>query len=989
MKKPLSAFVLCILLAAAACTAALAQYQIEGENILTDPTWTVLLNQGGVASAVSRLTVSEPYSLAGGGIKIIDDQITGDSAKIFIHKPSSFAFNGSATAVVRVKTTADQLFSALANPPTSANPWSRTFVLRFPDDPGLTGTQKKGIGLCIRPDRAAVMSNTGTTRYGDEILGDNTRYVTWTIVGRNYGANFDLYRNWVQVIANGANTSNTETPLGNGVDGVYLSAAPNVTTGSWIFDCVAFKAGEDPAWNPWPATLEMNGYVVDQTSPSTKIVGATVTLSTGETATTDSEGFFRFTNLYPEQYSVKASADGYLNKTYSNVPLTVTGSPATQIVRLLPVPAPTTQVFDTFSGERTGLGTTEDSQNLPWNDGGEVAAGTARVTGGQLTLDLPVRTHGISIGGGFLPANIEFTAQLGPIVPSGVTPSDWGGIAYRQDLPCTYDTWNGQSAEQAGYLIWCPWDGTAINLWRNGLIASYAPPGLGWGFETHQLKVRAFGGTHEVWLDGTLIIEAYDTGRISGGYVGILRDAAQVSADSVTVNTYAENTLTGTAFDAANPSVKLAGAFVLLSDGRSVVTNGNGQYTVPVVSFNPLTLRAIAAGYGDKVLIVEPAFGVNTVDLAMDADPAFYNSIGDAKAAAPGSQVSLFGKAITAQWRGTTMSVEDPDRSSGILVMLQMGDSALASKIGKTISLRGTLQVDSMSGEKYLQLGSWHELGVGSIGPVFATSKSLAKGAGLDMTGLYVKAIGKVTWVDPAARSFTINDGGTDVMVWVDSSVPILAWPALDDWIEVDGIAGLSGATPETAVRVIKPWNGDTNYLGSWASNAPNNPGIEGTWSPYDTGCGPFPTPSYWGVCVYNGAGVTAGQGTDNPHGGTSFARFSNTTPCAPNVYGRLFQLPGPPPPGYYEFSCWIRGIDVSDAGGCSSHWIDWNNTSWALNVPSGTYGWKRIQTKFYSPPGQPYMNLGINVVNMCTELCVDDVMIRPAKGIFTWISAP
>jgi len=380
---------------------------------------------------------------------------------------------------------------------------------------------------------------------------------------------------------------------------------------------------------------------------------------------------------------------------------------------------------------------------------------------------------------------------------------------------------------------------------------------------------------------------------------------------------------------------------------------------------------------------------VNTVDLAMDADPAFYNSIGDAKAAAPGSQVSLFGKAITAQWRGTTMSVEDPDRSSGILVMLQMGDSALASKIGKTISLRGTLQVDSMSGEKYLQLGSWHELGVGSIGPVFATSKSLAKGAGLDMTGLYVKAIGKVTWVDPAARSFTINDGGTDVMVWVDSSVPILAWPALDDWIEVDGIAGLSGATPETAVRVIKPWNGDTNYLGSWASNAPNNPGIEGTWSPYDTGCGPFPTPSYWGVCVYNGAGVTAGQGTDNPHGGTSFARFSNTTPCAPNVYGRLFQLPGPPPPGYYEFSCWVRGIDVSDAGGCSSHWIDWNNTSWALNVPSGTYGWKRIQTKFYSPPGQPYMNLGINVVNMCTELCVDDVMIRPAKGIFTWISAP
>ena len=780
-------------------------------------------------------------------------------------------------------------------------------------------------------------------------------------------------------------------------------AGPNRDgTGSWLFDRVAYKAGADPTWQPWgPEPGQITGVASSLTNPSTKIANATVVLSNGMKTTTDAGGNYTFSAVSPNPgYWISVSADSYLPKKYSNID--VPFSPAvTQNLQLVSLGTPSATVYDTFTTERPlgeSLGTTEDAQHLPWLDDGEAALYKAFVLEGLLTLDSGdngsiTSGHGPSIGGGFLPANIDLSVDIASITKGPGEPGNWVGVAYRQTNPNTYDGLHGQDPNAAGYLVFCPYDGKTVSLWRNGVIAS-AATNINWTV-SHKLRVVAYGDHHEVLLDGRRLISATDSAKMTGGYVGLLRYDARGVYDNLQVMALPDGSsigsITGTVYDAVTPSIKLAGAPVIHSDGRSMVTDAQGRYsfTLNVIDDQQITVKL--AGYLDKTVTASSLFiGTNTVDIPMTPDPYYKSSIGLAKSGGIGESVSLYGQYVTAQWSGTSMCIEEANRSAGIMVKLPAVDSTLASKIGREIGLQGTLQVDSATGEKYVQLGSWYVLGTGSIEPVFATSKSLATNVGLDMTGLYVKAIGKVTWVDAASRRFKISDGGADVEVWVDSSVPILVWPALNDWIEVDGIASLDGTTPENAVRAIKPWNGDTNYLGgSWTSSAPNNPGIEGTWNPYDPGCGTFPTATYWGTCIYSGAAVTAAQGTDSPHGGTSFAKFTSAEPYNTlGLFGRLFQLPGPPPPGWYEFSCWVRGIDVSDVGG-SSYWSDWNNPSWTLYVPSGTYGWKRIQTTFYSPPGQANMNLGLNVVNTCTELSVDDVMIRPAKGTFTWTSAP
>lgn len=129
-----------------------------------------------------------------------------------------------------------------------------------------------------------------------------------------------------------------------------------------------------------------------------------------------------------------------------------------------------------------------------------------------------------------------------------------------------------------------------------------------------------------------------------------------------------------------------------------------------------------------------------------------------------------------------------------------------------------------------------------------------------------------------------------------------------------------------------------------------------------------------WGW--YTRADASFRSDTTNPHSGKRCLVFVDRSPIAPEVYARLYQGVGIMPGIEYELSVWVRGEDVSTG----IHFTDWS--SYHLDIPAGTYDWKRVATRFRAGEGQTGVNLGINVVNICKELAIDDISLRPVGTI-------
>lgn len=126
---------------------------------------------------------------------------------------------------------------------------------------------------------------------------------------------------------------------------------------------------------------------------------------------------------------------------------------------------------------------------------------------------------------------------------------------------------------------------------------------------------------------------------------------------------------------------------------------------------------------------------------------------------------------------------------------------------------------------------------------------------------------------------------------------------------------------------------------------------------------------------------------TGNPHSGRRCMVFTSESDLAPEVYGRLAQGVAVLPDTEYELTVWVRGEDVASG----IHFTDWD--SYMLNLPTGTFDWKKVSLTFRTKPGQTGLNLGINVVNRCKVLAIDDISLRaigtPLKGIEGSFIAP
>ncbi len=183
-------------------------------------------------------------------------------------------------------------------------------------------------------------------------------------------------------------------------------------------------------------------------------------------------------------------------------------------------------------------------------------------------------------------------------------------------------------------------------------------------------------------------------------------------------------------------------------------------------------------------------------------------SIGAAKAQGTGDVV-LANKTITAQWNGTTFYLEEPDRTSGIRAKLTTASpwvsTTLPSEVGKRASVQGTLGTDPSTGEPEITVTTYGVESMAPCGALGMGGTAVGSLTGIDVTGIKVGVWGAVKSVSSGA-SFVVNDGSEDVKVVIDPSVAII-WPTVGDYVAVTGIATLTGSTPASAVRAVKPWD--------------------------------------------------------------------------------------------------------------------------------------------------------------------------------------
>ena len=109
--------------------------------------------------------------------------------------------------------------------------------------------------MAFRPDKLAVSTTTGAVVGGAELTGiDNTSYYIYTIVARDYGYQFDVYRDGVKIFANIANNSASESAIGGttGLDALSVGSSIGNARGDWTLDWIGYRAGEYPDWMPIP-----------------------------------------------------------------------------------------------------------------------------------------------------------------------------------------------------------------------------------------------------------------------------------------------------------------------------------------------------------------------------------------------------------------------------------------------------------------------------------------------------------------------------------------------------------------------------------------------------------------------------------------------------------------------------------------------------------------------------------------------------------------
>lgn len=434
-------------------------------------------------------------------------------------------------------------------------------------------------------------------------------------------------------------------------------------------------------------TTDVSG-VVTIVGTSTPIVGATVSVG-GSMGTTDANGHYALF-APPGTHNVTVSAVGYVPKSLAQVTINPATDPVVINANLGLIGTPTRVVSDEFDNYPTETGTP------PW-----LFTSPDGYTGLQFGcydgfLDLYPEDpgHGLSLGGGFLPANIDCSTTFTVAIDGGGVV----GITYRQPSPCTFDDLHGQTGSP-GYFVRCSGNGT-VSLWRAGTELASVPGSITQWEKAHQLRVIAYGTRHWVLLDGMKIIELTDAGQVNGGYVGICRTAVEAYVTSFSAAQLPDGgtsgsiaTLTGIITDSVT-GAPLAQAVVKASDGKFWETGADGRYTADLATLDDHSVTAYSPGHASKVLAINsPHTGANTVDVALTPTST---TVKEAILAARSAETSVVDRVVTmgndpdANFSRYLFYIQDDETGGRGMRVRWSNDSRLVHE-GDRVSIVGTL----------------------------------------------------------------------------------------------------------------------------------------------------------------------------------------------------------------------------------------------------------------------------------------------------------
>jgi hypothetical protein len=273
----------------------------------------------------------------------------------------------------------------------------------------LAGDPPNTLGQAEAVLQAGLGSQTVSPRWGDysSMTVDPTDDCTFWYVNEYYATPYDgslFFAQWSTRIGSfrfpgcmaGPATGTlqgtvTDASPGGALAGatVSLSSGPSATsdaTGAYRFaslvpgtyDVTASRAGyatasatgvavaagatttRDFSLTPQPTTGALEGTITDASTGGV-IAGATVTLSTGPSTTSDTAGRYRFASLAPGSYGITVSKAGYTTSTVTGIAVAA-GATTTRDVAL-GAPAPTLTSFSPKQG-RVGSSVTINGTNL-------------------------------------------------------------------------------------------------------------------------------------------------------------------------------------------------------------------------------------------------------------------------------------------------------------------------------------------------------------------------------------------------------------------------------------------------------------------------------------------------------------------------------------------------------------------------------------------------------------------------------------------------
>ncbi len=315
-----------------------------------------------------------------------------------------------------------------------------------------------------------------------------------------------------------------------------------------------------------PPTATISGTISDLADPSVKIKGAQVVCSSGDSATTDSNGYYQMQAAAPTAQWVMATAVGYVGRTSTGFSVMPGGS-VTANVNLAQYVAGDPIMEDTFTRADGALGATEIG-GYNWMQ--TSANSNAVISSGQL---LNTEAANYIWPDGFQPSDFDLSMDVRLPSPSGSYSSNWLGIMYRKQVQHNYGA--------AGYTVHLrqSFGRTDDILVRVG-TTTLATVDLGtvpdWS-TMHQIRIRVIGSRHMIYWDSAKVAEFSNSSYTQGYFEIVSWLSTPVYIDNIRFNTITEPTgsISGTITAGGSP---VEGAVVATNTGKRVTTGPTGEY---------------------------------------------------------------------------------------------------------------------------------------------------------------------------------------------------------------------------------------------------------------------------------------------------------------------------------------------------------------------------------------------------------------------------